>query len=171
MVTTEKWYALHSKPMKESLLWEQLSLREIESYYPCIRVRPMNPRARKVKAYFPGYVFGRLDLEQTNPSIFQWLPGSTGIVSFDGIPSHIPDNLIAAIRKRVDEINTAGGERFDGLKPGDVISVQEGPFRGYEVIFDARISGNQRARVFLKLLSRQQIPLELPTRQINRKKQ
>ena len=34
-------YALHNKPMKEALLWQQLSLHEIEGYYPCLRVQLM----------------------------------------------------------------------------------------------------------------------------------
>jgi hypothetical protein len=40
---TARWYALHSKPMKEVLLWQQLSLHEIEGYYPCLRVQLMKP--------------------------------------------------------------------------------------------------------------------------------
>jgi transcription antitermination factor NusG len=168
---TPQWYALHCKPMKEALLWEQLSLHEIEGYYPRIRVQPANPRARKIKPYFPGYVFGRVDLEQTNMTTLWWMPGSAGIVSFDGMPSHVPEVMIAAIRRRVDEINAAGGELFDGLKTGDVLTVQEGPFKGYEAIFDARLSGDDRVRVLLKLLTRGQVRLELPGRQIRRKKQ
>jgi transcription antitermination factor NusG len=167
---TAQWYALHSKPMKETLLWEQLSLHEIESYYPRIRVKPVNPRSRKVRPYFPGYVFSRVDLEQTNMTMFMRLPGSSGIVAFDGMPSHIPDTLIAAIRRRVGEIDAAGGELFEGLKAGDIVTVQDGPFKGYEAIFDARLSGDERVRVFLKLLSRGQVPVELPSRQIQRKK-
>ncbi|HEU0296198.1 MAG TPA: hypothetical protein VFR47_25910 [Anaerolineales bacterium] len=58
---TAHGYALHSKPMKEALLWQQLSLHEIEGYYPCLRVQPVKP-------YFPGYAFGRVDLEQVNLS-------------------------------------------------------------------------------------------------------
>jgi transcription antitermination factor NusG len=115
------WYALQSKPRKESFLCEQLSLREIESYCPNLRMRPVNPRARKVQAYFPGYVFGRLDLEQTGLSILQWLPGAVGIVSFGGIPSHVPDSLITAIRRHVDEINAAESELRAGLKPGGAV--------------------------------------------------
>lgn len=167
---TAQWYALHSKPMKEALLWEQLNLHEIESYYPRIRVKPVNPRSRKVKPYFPGYVFSRVDLERTNITMFTRLPGSSGIIAFDGIPSHIPDTLIAAIRRRVGEIGAAGGELFDGLKTGDIVTVQDGPFKGYEAIFDARLSGDERVRVFLKLLSRGQVAVELPSGQIQRKK-
>jgi transcriptional antiterminator RfaH len=171
---TAQWYALHSKPMQETLLWEQLSQREIESYYPRIHVQPVNPRSRKVRPYFPGYIFSRVDLEQTSMTLLTRLPGSSGIVAFDGIPSHVPDTLIAAIRRRVGEIEAAGaagGELFDGLKTGDIVTVQDGPFKGYEAIFDARLLGEGRVRVLLKLLSRQYIPLELPRRQIELIKQ
>ena len=168
---TAQWYALHSKPRKEAFLWAQLCLHKIKSYCPRIRVQPVNPRARKVRPYFPGYVFGHMDLEQTNTSTFRWMPGSAGIIAFGGIPSHVPEGMIAAIRRRVDEVNSAGGELLDGLKPGDLVTVQEGPFRGYEAIFDARISGEARVRVLLKLLNRSQIGLELPGGQIRRKKQ
>jgi len=166
-----QWYVLHSKPMKESLLWEQLRLHNIESYYPCIRVHPVSAHARRVKPYFPGYIFGRVDLAQTNLSTLQWLPGAAGIVSFDGLPSSVPDHMIATIRRRVDEINSAGGELFYGLKSGDTVMIQDGPFSGYDAIFDTRLSGEERVRVFLKLLNRQQFPLELSSRQIRRKKQ
>jgi transcriptional antiterminator RfaH len=168
---TAQWYAFYSKPMKEPLLGEQLNLHEIESYYPCLHVKPVNPRARKVKPYFPRYVFGHLDWEQFGHSMLQWLPGAAGIVSFGGIPSPIPDNLIAAIKRRVDEINTVGRELLDGWKRGDILTIQDGSFRGYEAVFDAHISGEERVRVLLRLLSQRQIPLELPARQIQRTKQ
>ena len=168
---TAQWYALYSKPMKESLLWEQLNLHQIESYYPCLRLEPVNPRARKVKPYFPRYVFGHLDWEQFNFAKLQWMPGVAGIVSFGGIPSQIPDNLIGAIRRRVEEINEAGSNFVNALRSGTAVTIQAGPFKSYEAIFDAHISGEDRVRVFLKLLSRQHIPLELPRSQIQCKKQ
>ena len=99
------------------------------------------------------------------------LPGSSGIVAFGGVPSHIPDTMIAAIRLWVGEIHTVSGEVFGGLKEGDVVTIEDGPFKGYEAIFDARASGDERVRIFLKFLNRQQFPLELPGRQIQRKKQ
>ena len=156
--------------MKEALLWEQLSLHQVESFFPYIRIQPVNPRARKVKPYFPGYIFGHLDLALTGLSTFQWMPGAAGIVSFDGMPSPVPDNLIAEIRRRVDEVNAAGGELFYGLKSGDVVTIHDGPFSGYDAIFDARLSGEERVRVFLKLLNKQHFPLELSARQIQRKR-
>ena len=162
-----QWYALNSKPMKEAFLSSQLLLKGIESYFPCIRVQPVNPRARKVKPYFPGYIFGRIDLqEQTKDRL--WLPGLAGVVSFDGIPSYVPNNLIDAIRRRVDQINMAGGEEVEALKPGDTVMVQAGPFEGYEAILDTRLSGEARVRILLTFLSRPHIPVELPQHQIRR---
>jgi transcription antitermination factor NusG len=163
------WYVLRSKPRKEDFLWGQLAARSIEGYYPRIRVQPVNPRSRKIKPYFPGYLFIHVDLDQINLSTLRWLPGAAGVVSCDGTPAYVPDGLLVAIRRRVDEINAAGGELFDGLEPGDEVVVQGGPFAGYEAIFDARLSGTDRVRVLLKMLSRQQLPAELPSGQVRRK--
>jgi transcription antitermination factor NusG len=168
---TAHWYVLHSKPMKEAFLWEQLSLHRIESYFPCIHVQPLNPHARKVKPYFPGYIFGYVDLEQINLSTLQWMPGAAGIVSFGGIPSSVPDHVIASIRRYVDEINSAERRLFHDLKRGDVVTIREGPFSGYDAIFDVHLSGDERVRVLLKLLNLRKFPLELPVSQIQRKKQ
>jgi|SRR5687768_14996596 len=165
------WYALHSKPMKEAFLCTQLHLHKIESYCPHIRVQVVDPRARKAKPYFPGYVFAYMDLEQMNKHMLLWIPGMSSLVSFDGIPAHIPDSLIAAIRRRVDQINAVGGEQLDKLKPGDTVTVQEGPFKGYEAILDACLSGEARVQILLKLLNRRQVRLELPRGQVQRIKQ
>ena len=167
---TAQWYALHSKPRKEDLLWEQLQVREIEAYHPCIRVQTVNPRARQVKPYFPGYVFVRVDLKQVNWSSLHWMPGATGLVSFGGQPASVPEAMIRTIRHRVDQINASGGEQLEGLKRGDPVVIQGGAFDGYEAIFDTKLCGNERVRVFLTLLQAQQKRVELPAGQIKKKK-
>jgi transcription antitermination factor NusG len=149
---TAYWYVLHSKPNNEELLWGQLSSRKVEAYYPRIRVQTVNPRARKVKPYFPGYVFIFTDLEQIAPSTLQWMPGARGFVSFDNQPSMVPEPLVDAVKKHVDAINTAGGELLKGLKHGDLVEIKSGPFSGYEAIFDVRLAGSERVRVLLKML-------------------
>jgi transcription antitermination factor NusG len=69
------WYLFQSKSRKEDHLCEQLRLRGIEIFFPSIRVKPVNPRSRKIKPYFPGYVFGRVDLSEVGRSILDWIPG------------------------------------------------------------------------------------------------
>ncbi len=164
-----RWYALRSKPRKEEVLFRQVHAHGIEVYYPRLRVQPVNPRSKKFKPYFPGYMFVNVDLEKIGRSTLQWMPHSVGLVSFGGEPAHVPENLIYTLQKRVDEINEAGGEIFDGLKPGDPIRISEGPFVGYAAIFDARIPGSERVRVLIKMLSDRQLPVELQASQIKSK--
>lgn len=164
------WYALRSKPRKEDVLWKQLLAQEIEVFYPRIRVHPVNPRARKLRPYFPGYMFVQVDLDDVGLSTFKWMPHAIGLVSFDGEPATVPDNLIHAIRKRVNEIAEAGGEFYNGLKPGDPVRISSGPFAGYEAIFDARLPGSERVRVLIQMLSDRSVPVELKAGQVERKK-
>jgi transcription antitermination factor NusG len=167
---TENWYALHSQSRKEDLLWHQLEIHGIETFYPRIRVRPVNPRARKVKPYFPGYLFIHADLTVSGLSVFQWMPYATGVVIVGGEPAIVPDNLIYAIRFRINEIAEAGGELFDGLKSGDTVHISDGPFSGYEGIFDTRLPGSERVRVLLKMLNQRILPIELNASQIQKMK-
>ena len=164
------WYVLHSKPRKEEFLLGQLRSHGFETYCPFVRVVTVNPRARKMRLYFPGYVFLHVDLGHSKASSLQWMPGATGFVSFDGIPASVPEGLVPALRERVDAIHADGGELFHGLKPGDPVRITEGPFAGYEAIFDARLPGSERVRVLLKLLQqRRQLPVDLPAGQIQKK--
>jgi transcription antitermination factor NusG len=165
-----QWYALRSKPRKEEVLWRQLRAQEFEVFFPRIRVHPVNPRSRKLLPYFPGYMFVNVNLEEVGLSTFQWMPHAIGLVSFDGEPSTVPENLIYAINKRVEEIAAAGGEFFDGIKPGDTVKINTGPFTGYEAIFDTRLPGSERVRVLIQMLSDRRIPVELRAGQVERKK-
>jgi transcriptional antiterminator RfaH len=165
---TAYWYALQSKPNKEDALFDQLQLQGLEVFFPRIRVNPVNPRAKKVKAYFPGYMFVNTDLKEIGISTFQWMPFAKGMVAFDQEPATVPETLINAIRKRVEQVNAAGGEVFEGLQKGETVFIQDGPFAGYEAIFDLRLSGSERVRVLIKLLSQRQVPIELGAGQIRR---
>ena len=111
-----------------------------------------------------------VDLDKIGVSALQFMPFARGMVSFDQEPATVPDALIQAVRKRVNQVNAAGGEVFDGLQRGDSILIQEGPFAGYEAIFDVRLPGSERVRVLIKLLSQRQVPLELEVAQIQRQK-
>jgi len=164
------WYAIRSKPNKEDFLARQFEAQGVEVYHPRIRVRVVNPRARKVRPYFPGYIFIQVDLEEIGRSTLQWMPGAIGLVSFDGEPASVPDSLINAIRKRVDEVNASDRGVMEGLTQGQLVTIQAGPFAGHEAIFDVHLSGAERVRVLLKLINKQQLPLDLPSAQIQPKK-
>jgi transcriptional antiterminator RfaH len=164
------WYAMRSKPNKEDFLAGQLDSYDIEVFYPRIRVNPVNPRARKVVPYFPNYLFVHVDLNVTNLSVLRWMPGASGLVSFDGEPASVPDLLISALQKQVEALNASSQKLLNELKPGDLVLVKSGPFAGYEAIFDEHLPGRDRVRVLLGYLQKRQIPLELRDQQIGRAK-
>jgi len=155
------WYALRSKPRKEEALWGQLLARGFETFYPRLRIHPVNPRARKLAPYFPGYMFVNADLEDVGPSTFNYMPFSIGLVSFGGEPAPVSETLIRDLTRRLHEIVDAGGLLFDGLSRGDPVWIREGPFSGYGALFDARLSGTDRVRVLLQMLSDRYVSVEL----------
>jgi len=158
---TLKWYALQSKPRREQILWQQSRVGGFETFYPYLRVNPVNPRARKIRPYFPGYLFVNADLKAVGLSVFRHMPYAVGLVSFGGEPAPVSETLILTLRRRLDEIARAGGETFLGLKQGDRVAITGGPFAGYEALFDAQIAGADRVRVLLQMLSDRYVPVEL----------
>jgi transcription antitermination factor NusG len=166
----ESWYCIRSKPNKEEFLCGQLTAREIEVFYPRLRVEPVNPRASKIRPYFPGYMFVYLNLDEIGTNALQWMPGALGLVFYGNEPVLVQEELINAIRNRVEAVNASREAWPSGLKPGDTVRVIAGPFTGYEGIFDLRLAGSERARIFLFLLE-QQMKVDLPATYIQLKGQ
>ena len=168
---TSRWYALRSKPGKEGSLYSYICSEDVECYYPCIQVNPVNPRSQKTKPYFPGYMFVQCDLDQVGNNRFRWLPHSLGLVRFGSVPAEVPENLILGIKQTVSQIQDAGGQTNSGLKPGDRVLIENGPFQGYRGVFGTRLSGRDRVRVLLTMLQdSREVPVELKIGQIYKEK-
>ena len=94
-------------------------------------------------------------------STFHWMPFSQGLVRVGGEPAPVPENIINALHRRVEEIWDAGGMAFDGLRKGDSVFIREGVFEGYRAIFDVRLPGSERVRVLLEMLNKRYVPMEV----------
>lgn len=168
-----QWYVLRSKPNQEEALWREVCARGHQTFYPRLNVKPINPRSRTVRPYFPGYLFVNADEPQIGSAIWSRLPHAQGLVSFGGEPAAVPEGMIHAIRRHVEEINSAGSDPLRGLERGDEVLIQAGPFTGHKAVFDARLSGSERVRVFLQFLAARfdrQMKLELPAGQVQKTK-
>lgn len=157
------WLVMRSKSNKEAALEQELWLRGFEVYSPEIRVKPINPRSRKLRPFLPGYVFVKADLEHVGFSDLNWVPFSQGLVSFGGMTSEVADVLVQQIRRQVELINAVGGEQLLGLKPGERVAIIYGPFEGYEAIFDLSLPGQERVRLLLEMASRRQVSVTVPS--------
>jgi transcription antitermination factor NusG len=162
------WYVLYSKPNKEEFLRQQLIHKHVEHFYPCVAVTPVNPRSRKIRPYFPGYLFVNLDLDEINQSpSLQWMPGAVGLVSFDGRAAEVPVGLIIALKQRLGEEAILRKDEHT-FKAGDHIQVLSGPFEGYDGIFDIRLSGSERVRILIELLRGYATKVDLPAKSIKK---
>lgn len=167
--TPASWYVLRSKPQKEESLSRQLQSRGLQVFYPSLHVKPLNPRSRTARPFFPGYLFVRINMEQVGFSELHWIPFSLGLLTFDGAPAPVSESVIKGIRSHLERVNAAGGELLHDLKQGDLVEIKSGPFVGYQAIFDMRLPGNDRVRILLKLLQGRAAKMEVPANLLERK--
>jgi transcription antitermination factor NusG len=154
-----EWYAVQTHPNREFLAAGALaSVEGVEAYLPTLHVKPVNPRARTKRPFFPGYLFVQADLAQVRASDLQWRPGITRLVGLDDEPTPIPESVILEIQDRVraaqakDPLGLGDGAT---LNPGDTVRIRSGPLQGYEGMFDTRLGGQTRARILVDFMGRE----------------
>lgn len=164
-----KWYVLRTKPNKERSVHRMLVQEgDFEVYFPAIRVQPVNPRASKIRPYFPGYMFVNVDLERHGDNALRWTPGTQGLVRFGGQPAPVPEHLIYELQKRLAKLQEERDRPEDEFQAGDRVRIVDGPLEGYEAIFDRRLSGKDRVQLLLSLLSGQATRVKLENSQIEK---
>lgn len=162
------WYVLRSKARKEDVLAHQARLRGYEVFYPRLRVKPVNPRSKRERPYFPSYMFVWTNPAAVGISTFQYMPYSLGLVSLGDEPTPVPSAVISALKRRIEEVNRSGDPFGRRLKSGDPVRITGGPFKGYEGLFDVALPGRERVRVLMNLLNGRAAPLELHPQDVER---
>lgn len=162
-----RWYVVQSKPRKEVFLQGQLTAHQVECYLPCLRSPSFDCTTRKTRPYFPGYLFVHVDLTKVGTSMLRWMPGAVGLVFFGEEPGSIQDATLSALQARIERINQMDHERLV-FRPGERVSIHDGPFKGYLAIFDTNLPGRERARVLLKLVQDQTMRVDLPVNLLQR---
>ena len=147
------WYLVRTKPGKERWVRDQLGSRLSEVFLPMLRARM--PRwgrlAMSTAPLFPCYVFARMDL-QTDYFTVKYLAGVSGLVSAGADPIMVPEGIISEIRARgVDDVVEIREDPFDSGQP---VRVVEGPFRGFEAIFERYLSGAERVAILLSTIEK-----------------
>ena len=146
------WYALQHKPAQGDRALAHLQNQDIACFFPKITVEKIKAgkRTKKLEPLFPGYLF--VNLEQTDP-IWSKLRSTRGVirvVSFANKPAPISDGVIQHIKDSLDSVAEQGG-----IKPGQTVQLNEGPFEGISAIFQA-YDGEERAIVLISFMQKQQ---------------
>ncbi len=146
------WYALQHKPAQGDRALEHLQNQDIACFYPKIPVEKIKAgkRTKKLEPLFPGYLF--VNLEQTDPmwAKLRSTRGVLRIVGFANKPAPISDDVIQHIKEGLDSVAEQGG-----IRPGQAVQLNEGPFEGINAIFQA-YDGEARAIVLINFMQKQQ---------------
>ena len=162
-----QWYVLQNKYQKENSLYRLLLEKGFEVFYPRLRVKPVNPRSQKERPYFPGYMFVFTDLSRVNIKTFQRMPFVIDLVNFGGSPAVVPDYVVDTLRKNLE--NQAETMKTPKkFNPGEKVKVIQGPFSGYEGIFNKDLAGETRVQILLSLLGNKKMMLELSANDISK---
>lgn len=164
----EEWYAIQTKPRKEFLASSALAaISGVKTYLPTLQVDPVNPRARKVRPFFPGYLFVLVDLSEVGESAVRWVPGVNRLLGCGSDPVPVPRLVIDGIRYRVAEVQEKDPYGLGDFRRGDRVRITQGLFEGYEGMFDTRLHGKLRVRILVDFLERS-IAAELDVRHLEK---
>lgn len=151
--TTGTWYLLQIKSQQHNRAQENLQNQGFEFYLPMHTVKKIYRRQyiSREEPLFPGYVFVKLG-NTSNWRAVQATKGVTRIVSFNGKPQPVDDELIAGLQQRFDPAQQTPQSPF---KPGDKVVITEGCFKHIEAIVKA-VTPDERIVVLLNILNSQQ---------------
>ena len=150
------WYVIQTKPKKEDEAKSYLSTKGVEVFSPLmenflLRNGRMN---KELKSLFPGYIFGKFDLEQNYPLV-RWAKGVKKVLGFGEYPTPISEEVVEIIRERTD---TQGVVRLKfQFQANDVIRIKTGPLKDLLGIFERWMPDGERVRILLSLMSYQPV--------------
>lgn len=150
----ENWYVIQTKPKKEEEATHYLSNKGVEIFSPLIEVFGYRSErvCKKLKPLFPGYIFGKFDLEINYPLV-RWAKGVKSVLGFGGYPVPLTEEAILIIKERTDERNIVKLSR--DFKPNDVVRIKSGPLKDLLGIFERWVSDHERVRILLNLIGYQ----------------
>jgi len=147
------WYAIQHKPAQGDRALENLQNQGARCFYPKVTVERIRTgkRTTRLEPLFPGYLFINIDPSDPLWGKLRSTRGVLRVVGFGGKPVPVPDEVIEYIYDGLTAVEQQGG-----LKKGEKVQINEGPFRGVEGIFQA-YDGEERAIVLISFMQKQQV--------------
>jgi transcriptional antiterminator RfaH len=153
------WYVIQTKPNKEEEAESYLSTRGVEMFNPFMETFALRNggMSKELKPLFPGYIFGKFDLEQNYPLV-RWARGVKKILGFGSYPTPISEEVVRIIKERT---GTRGILRMKHhFEPNDVVRIRTGPLKDLLGIFERWLSDSERVRILMRLIG-YQTPVEI----------
>lgn len=143
------WYAVHTKQRQEERVHQNLQAWGVESLSPKIKERRPNPFTGApvffTKPLFPRYIFARFEARNLHKIVFT--RGVHAVISFNGAPVTIDDEIITLIKDRVGAdgfVSTA-----EELRGGDKVIIKDGPLKDLVGVFQHSVKDSDRVMILL----------------------
>jgi len=148
------WYAVNSKPHRERQAEQNLLRLGVETFCPLLKQSKVIRRVRQtvIRPLFPGYLFAKFDASCHLRAV-AYAGGVSRIVTFGGTPAVVDEAMIDSVKNRLQHgYAVAPSHR---LKPGQVVTIQEGPLYGIEAVFEREMDDQERVVLLLRTLAYQ----------------
>jgi len=149
------WFCLKSQPKHEHIAALHLRRRidTIDVFCPRLRIRKNTRRGPVwfVEPLFPGYLFAQFDPAESTQAV-KTTPGVSTIVSFGLWTPVIHEEIIQELRADFDQQELHEVTRPP--RPGDSVSIANGPFQGLRAEIIRVLPGPKRIQVLMEILGR-----------------
>lgn len=167
MSSMAQWYLLRTKAGKERWVRDQLASSLSAVFLPMLKAR--TPRWGKLAVslapLFPCYLFARFDLAESYFEV-RYKPGVSAIVSAGTDPLVVPERIVIELKSRgVDDVIEI---REKPLGAGERVRIIDGPFRGFDAMFDRYLSGAERVAILLGAVQNAGLRVVLPAHAVAR---
>lgn len=148
-----EWYAVQCRTGQEHqvsiVLADSLGL---QVFLPTVQDERVGTYDETV--LFPGYFFVDLGSDGRAISSIDAMPGVVRVVGYGGIPQPLPAATIDLLRENIALVNVRGGLNNIVLRYGDRVTIERGPLRGLEAVFQRSLDEGERVEVLISFLGR-----------------
>jgi transcriptional antiterminator RfaH len=151
----KSWYVVQTQTGREEKAEINLRRQDFEVY--CPRIEKRRRHARRVEtvrsAFFPGYLFTRLDLDVERWRSINGTFGVRCLLAFNERPAPLPQGFVDALmaREREEGITSRSLPEF---RRGEAVVVDEGPLQDLIGRFE-RMADHKRVMLLIELMGRE----------------
>lgn len=154
------WFAIHTKRHRETLAAAGVGALGLAVFLPMVKVECLEHFAIKKDSQplFPGYFFARF-CPAISLSAVESARGVLRIIKSGAWPIPVDEQAIVEIQGRVAEDGLIPLENRE-LKPGDQVSIQQGPFAGMLARVEMELDGGRRVAILLQAMWNARVLIE-----------
>ena len=148
-ISNKFWYVAQLKPNGFHKAQLNLHQQGFECFMPMRKVTIKHARkfSNDLRPVFPGYIFIRFALTQGNWRKINSTLGVNKLISFkEGLPTRIPEALIAGLQDRCDKKNIL--KPINDWQSGETARVVSGVFSDFIVQIDELLTGDRIRLLF-----------------------